>query len=218
MLQFVLATLGLVAVLLGTQRVGYTYFVDTYRTLGFQLSFWGVHLVSLTLLITWGIRRAIQIRHEDGTTTPSGGSLGELSVVPLRSLQWSLAGIMYASVCWIGVFGIPAGDWIAPAVTFLLVAFAWRRIGNWLRAADTLERRILAMLAAMIAASTIGLVVGAIRWTTWQVVPGSVAQRFPLWVVCALILLLNVGSGIHLLVWLRRARREFDGPIDPQKR
>jgi hypothetical protein len=166
-----------------------------------------VYGLLLLLVILWGKRRSSQVRREDGREIPAGGSLGELGDVPLRSLNWSLAGTMFGGSCWVAVAGIPAKDWVTVIATFAIIGFAWQRITRWLAASDTLPNRVLAMIYGCLVTCAADIAVSNVRWPAWQAVPGHVAQRISLWQVNALILVVCVGATCHMLLWYRSACR-----------
>ncbi|HEX2473979.1 MAG TPA: sigma-70 family RNA polymerase sigma factor, partial [Lacipirellulaceae bacterium] len=193
---FIVVVIVLVAALLAVQVIAFTYFRAAYQTVTFQIVLWSVYGVVLTFLILWGKRRGADIRRQDRREVPTNGSLGELGDVPLRSLNWSLAGMMCGASCWIAVAAIAANDWLLPTAAFAGLAIVWRRITRWLARSDTLPNRVLALLYGTLAACAADILVSTIRWSAWQAVPGHLAQRYSLWLVNVFIIVICLGVSI----------------------
>jgi Ca2+/Na+ antiporter len=199
--------LGLIVTVFVAQWVSFTYFRAAYHTVQFQVVFWCVYILLLLLVILWGKRRSSQVRRVDGREDPAGDSLRELGAVPLRSLNWNLAGTMLGGSCWIAVAGIPANDWLTTIAAFFFIGYAWQRITRWLAASDTLPNRVLALIYGVLVTCAADILVSTIRWSAWQAVPGHVAQRISLWQVNTLIVVVCVGATSHMLLWYRSACR-----------
>jgi hypothetical protein len=199
----------LVAALLGTQAVMMRYFMETYATVGFQLTLWLSYFTALVTLVFYGNARQRRIQIEDGTATPAGEARddGPWTAERVRSFRWGLFGAMIGSVAWIVPMGFQADDVLAPTLGLIAVAIGWEVVCRWFARDPRAERRYAAYLAATVVAAVIAMAVVSLRWEAWQSDMDHPANQASLWVVNALVAVMAGGMGIYAAMMYRRACR-----------
>ncbi len=169
----------------------------------------GAYSVGMVSLLLWSARSQEQgdpIR----SIFPFRNTIGQPAVIPSKAaIRGSLAGGVFASVCWIFPMAISSGDYAAAvAATLGGLAIYGVSTNAIMRHRD---RYFQIAAVTMAVCGVLNFLAVNLRWDVWMVARGRnefhrYADEWPLWLVNSFFAVLMGGMFLHFLI-LNRGRR-----------